>query len=199
LPQGGTIGSDDVAPFIVQNNQVFIDDAVIADASIDNAKIADASISTAKIEDLAVESAKIKDGSISTVKIQDAAIETAKIGNAAVKTLKIAENSVTVPLYVSSGGSSASGSLFVPEDALFEVVFGGDIAQGATGAASNREVNLFVDGVFRGRCGAPYSSNGFTSICRSFGVNLISGKHSISVSGSSFASNVFASAQAVMR
>jgi len=199
LPQGGTIGSDDVAPFIVQNNQVFIDDAVIADGSIDNAKIADASISTAKIEDLAVESAKIKDGSISTVKIQDAAIETAKIGNAAVKTLKIAENSVTVPLYVSSGGSSASGSLFVPEDALFEVVFGGDIAQGATGAASNREVNLFVDGVFRGRCGAPYSSNGFTSICRSFGVNLISGNHSISVSGSSFASNVFASAQAVMR
>ena len=41
LPQGGTIGVDDTAPFIVQNNQVFIDDAVIANGSIDNAKIGD--------------------------------------------------------------------------------------------------------------------------------------------------------------
>jgi hypothetical protein len=39
LPQTGVIGADDVAPFIVQNDQVFIDNAVIADGSIDNAKI----------------------------------------------------------------------------------------------------------------------------------------------------------------
>jgi len=41
LPQGGTIGVDDTSPFIVQNNQVFIDNAVIANGSIDNAKIGD--------------------------------------------------------------------------------------------------------------------------------------------------------------
>jgi len=40
LPQGGSIGSDDVSPFIVQNNQVFIDDVVIANASIDTLKVA---------------------------------------------------------------------------------------------------------------------------------------------------------------
>lgn len=108
LPQGGTIGTDDVAPFIVQNNQVFIDDAVIADASIDNAKIADASIDSAKIQDgeitnakignAAVDSAKIADASINEAKIQDASVDTAKIKDLAVDTIKIKDQAVTIPV-----------------------------------------------------------------------------------------------------
>jgi len=53
LPQT-TSTSGRVSPFIVQNNQVFIDDVLIADASIDSAKIADASVDTLKIADQAV-------------------------------------------------------------------------------------------------------------------------------------------------
>jgi hypothetical protein len=66
LPQT-TSTSGLVAPFIVQNNQVFIDDVLIADGSIDNAKIANAAISEAKI------------------------------GTAEVSTLKIQGNAITVP------------------------------------------------------------------------------------------------------
>jgi len=105
LPQGGVIGTDDVAPFIVQNNQVFIDDAVIANGSIDNAKIANAAIdsakiqngeiTTAKIANAAVDNAKIDNAAISEAKIQNAAISTAKIQDLSVETLKVKDRAIT--------------------------------------------------------------------------------------------------------
>lgn len=58
-----------VIPFAIQNNKVFINSAMIANASIGAAHIIDANIS----------SAKIADGAITNAKIQNAAITNAKI------------------------------------------------------------------------------------------------------------------------
>ncbi len=51
--------SNPVIPFAVQNNTVYINSAMIANASIGQAHIADASISTAKIQDGSINNAKI--------------------------------------------------------------------------------------------------------------------------------------------
>nr|WP_329957289.1 DUF1983 domain-containing protein [Pseudomonas putida] len=65
-------GNGFVSPFAIQNNQVFMNDAFIRDASITNAKIA------------------------------DAAITNAKIGVAEIDTLRIRGNAVTVPVSVTN-------------------------------------------------------------------------------------------------
>lgn len=88
-----------VLPFVVQNGQVFIDQAFIGKGWITNATIKDAAIDAAKIADLAVSSAKIANAAITTAKIGDAAITSAKIGDAQVGTLQIAGDSVTVPRF----------------------------------------------------------------------------------------------------
>lgn len=88
---GGTVTS----PFTVSGGQVYMDSALIQDASISNAKIADASISNAKIQDGAITSAKIGDAAITNAKIQDASVTNLKIGSNAVDFYKILDGAVT--------------------------------------------------------------------------------------------------------
>lgn len=95
---GGTVTS----PFTVSGGQVYMDSALIQDASISNAKIADASISNAKIQDGAITSAKIGDAAITNAKIQDASVTNLKIGSNAVDFYKILDGAVT-------GTAGASG------------------------------------------------------------------------------------------
>lgn len=96
---GGTVTS----PFTVSGGQVYMDSALIQDASISNAKIADASISNAKIQDGAITSAKIGDAAITNAKIRDASVTNLKIGSNAVDFYKILDGAVT-------GTAGASGN-----------------------------------------------------------------------------------------
>lgn len=77
--------STKVYPFVVQNGKVFINSAVIADASI----------GTAQINDLSVGNAKIQNGAIDAAKIQDASITNAKIANASINAAKIIDGEIT--------------------------------------------------------------------------------------------------------
>nr|DAZ24326.1 MAG TPA: tail protein [Caudoviricetes sp.] len=95
---GGTVTS----PFTVSGGQVYMDSALIQDASISNVKIADASISNAKIQDGAITSVKIGDAAITNAKIQDASVTNLKIGSNAVDFYKILDGAVT-------GTAGASG------------------------------------------------------------------------------------------
>lgn len=70
-----------VPPFMVQNNKVYLQDAMIRDASIGSAKIADASINNAKIANASINDAKIQNASITGAKIVNGSIDNAKIGN----------------------------------------------------------------------------------------------------------------------
>lgn len=93
---GGTVTS----PFTVSGGQVYMDSALIQDASISNAKIADASISNAKID------------------------------TAAVTTLKIGERSVTNPQSIKGGtytGLSTSTSSYTDLMSFTITTTGGDI------------------------------------------------------------------------
>lgn len=77
-----TTGSDPAkakVPFVVEGSTVYIDTAMIRDASIGTAKINDAAITNAKIANAAINAAKIQDASITTAKIGDAVITSAKI------------------------------------------------------------------------------------------------------------------------
>lgn len=70
-----------VPPFMVADNRVYLQTAMIQDASIGNAKIGFAAIDTAKIADAAINTAKIQDGSITSAKIGNAQIGSAQIAN----------------------------------------------------------------------------------------------------------------------
>lgn len=96
---GGTVTS----PFTVYGGQVYMNSALIQDASITNAKIADAAITNAKIADAAITSAKIGDAAITNAKIQDASVTNLKIGSNAVDFYKILDGAVT-------GTAGASGT-----------------------------------------------------------------------------------------
>ena len=101
----GRTGTNKRKPFIVQNNDVYIDSARIVDgsidrvkigeAAIDEAKIANGAITNAKLADASITNAKIADASITSAKIEDAAITKAKIGTAQVDTLTLAGNAVS--------------------------------------------------------------------------------------------------------
>jgi len=80
-----------VAPFIVDNGVVYINTAVIKDASILSAKIADAAIEQAKIALLAVDNARIANSTITNAKIANLTIESGKIKDAQITTAKIAD------------------------------------------------------------------------------------------------------------
>lgn len=82
-------------PFIVQGGIVYMDIAMIADATITNAKIGDLAVDEAKIGNLAVTEAKIGNLAVTTAKIANADITEAKIANAAVTNAKIANLAVT--------------------------------------------------------------------------------------------------------
>lgn len=99
---GGTVAS----PFTVSGGQVYMDSALIQDASISNAKIADASISNAKIQDGAITSAKIGDAAITNAKIRDASVTNLKIGSNAVDFYKILDGAVTGTAGASGGSIS---------------------------------------------------------------------------------------------
>ena len=58
-----------VPPFMVASNKVYLQDAMIRDASIGTAKIADASIVNAKIGNAAINEAKIANGAVTNLKI----------------------------------------------------------------------------------------------------------------------------------
>ena len=81
--------SASTAPFIVSNNQVFMKEAMIQNASITAAKIQDLAVEEAKINDLAVTNTKIANAAITNAKIQNATIEGAKIKDAAITNAKI--------------------------------------------------------------------------------------------------------------
>ncbi|WP_052250656.1 DUF1983 domain-containing protein [Pantoea sp. MBLJ3] len=92
-----TTGSDPSRariPFQVMDNLVYLDTAMIRDASI----------GTAKINDAAITNAKIANASINNAKIQDAAITNAKIGDAEITTAKIARE-IASDTWYSSGGT----------------------------------------------------------------------------------------------
>lgn len=89
------VNGSTVAPFIVDNGVVYINTAVIKDASILSAKIADAAIVNAKIADLAVDAAKIANATITNAKIANLTIESGKIKDAQITTAKIADLAVT--------------------------------------------------------------------------------------------------------
>lgn len=82
----GRTSLDKKKPFIISGEEVFINKALIADASITTAHIVDAAVGSAKIA--------------------DATITTAKIADLAVDTLKIAGNAVTIPVHMNGGGGA---------------------------------------------------------------------------------------------
>lgn len=90
-------------PFIIEGNQVYIDEAAINRLTF--SKLRDESGSfvvqngKVKANYLTVDTASIKDASITNAKIANAAITSAKIGDAQVNTLKIQGNAVTVPSF----------------------------------------------------------------------------------------------------
>ena len=77
------------APFIISNNTVFIESAMIQTAAITTARIADAAISTAKIGDAQITTAKIANANITTALIGTAQITTALIADAQITDAKI--------------------------------------------------------------------------------------------------------------
>ena len=92
--------TNSVAPFVVENGQVFIEDAfvrtaVIQDATITTAMIQNAAITSAKIQDAAITSAKIQNAAITSAMIQDAAITSAKIQDAAITSAMIQDAAIT--------------------------------------------------------------------------------------------------------
>ncbi|MNR87506.1 Carbohydrate binding domain protein [compost metagenome] len=113
-------------PFVIQNGQVIINNALIGTAAITNAMIADAQITYAKIGAAQIAdthiinghitNAKIQDGAITNAKIGDAQITTAKIGALQVDSLRIANNAVTIPYYAQIGATgSATAAVYYPQ------------------------------------------------------------------------------------
>lgn len=107
-------------PFIIEGNQVYLDEAAINKLSFN--KLRDESGS------FVVQNGKVKakyitigDASIGTAKIEDAAITTAKIGKLAVDTLKIQDNAVTVPKFADGGSHKGTGRPQVVASLRFNV------------------------------------------------------------------------------
>ncbi|HBB3675246.1 TPA: DUF1983 domain-containing protein, partial [Escherichia coli] len=68
-----------VPPFMVADDRVYLQSAMIRNASIGNAQIANAAIDNAKIANAAINNAQIQDGAITTAKIGNAQIGSAQI------------------------------------------------------------------------------------------------------------------------
>lgn len=69
------------SPFTVDSGIVYLNNAMIKNASIGTALIADASISNAKIANASINNVKIQDGTITNAKIANGQIDRAKITN----------------------------------------------------------------------------------------------------------------------
>ncbi|WP_097758670.1 phage tail tip domain-containing protein [Escherichia coli] len=76
-PQDGS----EVCPFGIENNKVYLDNAMIRNAAIGTAQINDAAITTAKIGTAQINGAHIQHAQIGTGHIIDGSIDNAKIGN----------------------------------------------------------------------------------------------------------------------
>jgi hypothetical protein len=144
----GKLGASGVLPFIVDGGVVYINAAVIKDATIDSAMIADAAVLTAHIDNaaitnakigaLAVGSAEIQAAAIGSAKIGDAAITTAKIGDAQVDTLQLAGYAVTIPTSAYTEGITGS------------IETTSTIIQTLTFTSTGAPVDLFVSFGFKG-------------------------------------------------
>ncbi|MEA4541279.1 fibronectin type III domain-containing protein, partial [Klebsiella pneumoniae] len=71
--------SDKVYPLVVQNGKVFLNSAVIADASINTAQINNLAVTTAKIQNAAIDNTKIANAAIRNAHIMNGEIDSAKI------------------------------------------------------------------------------------------------------------------------
>lgn len=76
-PQNGS----EVCPFGIEDNKVYLDNAMIRNAAIGTAQISDAAITTAKIGTAQINGAHIQHAQIGTGHIIDGSIDNAKIGN----------------------------------------------------------------------------------------------------------------------
>ncbi|WP_233970945.1 phage tail tip fiber protein [Pectobacterium versatile] len=74
-------GTNAKSPFSIDNGIVYLNNAMIKNASIGTALIADASISNAKIANASINTVKIQDGTITNAKIANGQIDRAKITN----------------------------------------------------------------------------------------------------------------------
>jgi len=99
-------------PFIIENNEVFMDEAAINKLTF--SKLRDESgsfvVKDGKVQAkyLVVETASIKDAAITSAKIQDASITTAKIQDLSVDTLKIRGQAITLPVGAFAASSQVS-------------------------------------------------------------------------------------------
>ena len=109
---GSAIGSAGTLPFyLAADSKVYIDAAVIKDASITRAKIGALSLGTADIADAAITTAKIDNLQVTGAKIANATIANANIVNATIERLKIVGHTLTeVASYYNSAQVSASGT-----------------------------------------------------------------------------------------
>lgn len=110
-------------PFIIEGNQVYIDEAAINKLTF--SKLRDESGS------FVVQNGRVKadyitigNASIDTAHIKDASITTAKIKDLAVDTLKIAGNAVTVPKFAMAGTRYGNGSAQTVVTLWFDVPAG---------------------------------------------------------------------------
>lgn len=71
--------SDKVYPLVVHNGKVFLNSAVIADASINTAQINNLAVTTAKIQNAAIDNTKIANAAIRNAHIMNGEIDSAKI------------------------------------------------------------------------------------------------------------------------
>ena len=97
-------GGQKVTPFLVQNGQMFINQAFIQDGSITNLKVAAAAIGSANIQSAAISSAHIESLAVNSSHIQDLSVET----------LKIAGRAVTVPVSYYAEAVMSIGSWGTP-------------------------------------------------------------------------------------
>lgn len=70
----GSTANNKKKPFIIDNGVVYIDNAMIQNASITDAKISNAGIDFAKIRNVSIDSAHIQDLSVETIKIANGAV-----------------------------------------------------------------------------------------------------------------------------
>lgn len=144
-------------PFIIENNEVFINEAVINKLTFNKLRdesgsfvVANGKVKASYIE---VDAASIKDASITNAKIADGAITRAKIGVAEIDTLRIQGNAVTVPKFAQAyytvlGNGSSQHVL----DLWFDVPAGSWLYASCTAYLGygqgwvNANTSLYIDG-----------------------------------------------------
>jgi predicted phage tail protein len=122
-----------VAPFQLISGIVFLNTAVIQDATITNAHIQDAAITYAKIGA----------GQIGTAHIGDATITTAKIGQLQVDSFRIGNNAVTIPYYGQIGGSGSQTAVIGYQNTVNMVIIASVVRSAKTFGGQPIYINLY--------------------------------------------------------